>query len=230
MSGTLYGIGVGPGDPELMTLKAIRMIRECDIVMVPGEVPETTVAYNIAQKAVEEDFLEKTVGIHMPMTRDKQLLEEKHKEAVEQVRYYLDQNQNIAYLTLGDPSIYSTYTYIHRQIKDLGYHTEMVSGVTSFAAASARLGEPLVENRQMLHIIPASYKLEEELKLSGTKVLMKAGSQLSKVKELLSNHNQDVVMVECCGMDEEQIYTGVEEIPEKASYYSLLIVKEKEEN
>lgn len=228
MSGVLYGIGVGPGDPELMTLKAVRIIGECDIIMVPGEKPESTVAYKIASQATGTAFLDKTVGIHMPMTKDKKILNEKHKQAVEQVRSYLNQNLKVGFLTLGDPSIYSTYTYIHKQIKALGYETKMVSGVASFSAVSAKLKEPLVENKQMLHIIPASYQIEEELNLPGTKVLMKTGSKLGQVKELLKNHHQEVMMVERCGMEDEYIYYGVEEIPEQASYYSLLIIKEKE--
>lgn len=230
MSGVLYGIGVGPGDPELMTLKAVRLIQQCQIVAVPGEEPKKSVAYKIAAGAVGHEFSDKTIGIPMPMTKDTKVLEEKHKEAAAAICHLLDEGKDVAYLTLGDPSIYSTYTYIHKQIKELGYETQMVSGVTSFAAAAARVGEPLVENRQMLHIIPASYTIEKELEYPGTKVLMKAGTKLSDVKELLAEYPQQITMVERCGMSEEQVYYHVDEIPDEASYYSLLIVKEGEDD
>ena len=87
---------------------------------------------------------------------------------------------------------------------------------------------PLVENRQELHVLPASYDIEESLNLPGTKVLMKAGRKMGEVKRLLTEKGMDAVMVENCGMKNEKIYSGAQEIPEQAGYYSLLVVKEKQ--
>ena len=134
----------------------------------------------------------------------------------------------MVFLTLGDPTVYSTYIYVHKQIAAMGYETEIVSGITSFCAAAARLNIGLVEKAQPLHIIPASYPIEEALKLSGTKVLMKAGKQMKHVKEQMCEAGVRANMVENCGMPDEKVYRSVEEIPETAGYYSLIIAKEEE--
>ena len=108
----------------------------------------------------------------------------------------------------------------------MGYEAEIVSGITSFCAVAARLNIGLVEKAEELHVIPASYQIEEALKLKGTKVLMKAASKMGEVKKMLMECGQDVVMIENCGMPEEHIYHGVDEIPDQASYYSIIVVKE----
>lgn len=110
----------------------------------------------------------------------------------------------------------------------MGYEVEIVSGIPSFCAVAARLNMGLVEKAQPLHVIPASYQIDEALRLPGTKVLMKAGKKMKEVKEKLKAMQADAVMIENCGMEEEQIYRNAEEIPEQAGYYSLIIVKEGE--
>ena len=98
----------------------------------------------------------------------------------------------------------------------------------SFCAAAARLEIPLVENQQELHILPASYGIEERLSLAGTKVLMKTGKKMTLVKEVLKSEDQEAMVVMNCGMDGEKIYRSTEEIPEDAGYFSIVIAKEKE--
>lgn len=227
--GKLFGVGVGPGDPELMTIKAVRLIGESDVVFVPGKVPEETVAYKIAVQAVPELGEKKLIGIDMPMTKEKEILRKSHAEAVETVRSFLDAGCRAVFLTLGDPCIYSTYIYIHRQITELGYETEIVSGIPSFLAVSAKLNEGLVERAEMLHVVPATYQIEEGMQLPGTKVFMKSGKKLGKVKEAILSAGLDGKMIERCGMPGEKIYQAAKDFPEEAGYYSLVIVKEKEE-
>ena len=111
----------------------------------------------------------------------------------------------------------------------MGYDTALVPGVASFCAAAARMDCSLAENREELHILPASYDIEEGLKLPGTKVLMKAGRKLGKVKALLAEKGLEAKMVENCGMEGERIFQSTEEIPEQAGYYSLLVVKDSSE-
>lgn len=227
MAGKLYGIGIGPGDPELLTLKAVRLIRESDVIALPGEKPEETVAYQIAVQAVPELKEKALCAVPMPMTKDPKMLEESHTAAASLVEAHLQEGKQVAFLTLGDPTVYSTYLYVHKRIVAKGYDTEIVSGITSFCAAAARLNLGLVENSEMLHVIPASYQIEEALHLPGTKVLMKAGKKMAQVKELVSELDEKAVMVENCGMPGEKVYLSAEEIPEKSSYYSLIIIKEK---
>lgn len=228
MKGTLYGIGVGPGDPELLTLKALRLIKAADVIALPGEEPKETVAYKIVEGAYKELSEKVLLPVPMPMTKDPELLEKYHSEGAALVKKELDEGKNVAFLTLGDPTVYSTYIYVHKRIKEMGYNTEIISGITSFCAVSAKLDTGLVEKSQMLHVIPASYQVEEALKLSGTKVFMKAGKKMKKVKEAILSSGAQAMMVENCGMPEEKIYKSVEEIPDTAGYYSLIIVEEGE--
>ncbi len=233
MAGKLYGIGVGPGDPELLTLKAVRLIRACPVLAVPGLRKEETAAYQIVAQAIPEISGKECLALDMPMTKDNERLEKSHNKAFEQLRQVMEQGKDIAFLTLGDPCIYSTYLYLHRRAAGAGYETEIINGIPSFCAVSAKLNQGLVEKSQMLHIIPSTYGMEEGLKLSGTRVWMKTGKKLGKLKEKLQaevsdKKGQQVSMVENCGMKEEHIYRELEEIPEHASYYTLMIVKEQE--
>ena len=189
MTGKLYGIGVGPGDPELLTLKAVRIIKECDVIAVPGKEKDETVAYKIVRQAIPEIVEKKCLEIDMPMTKDKEKLAQSHTIAFEKISKVLDSGKNVAFLTLGDPCIYSTYIYVHQKVEQAGYETEIVSGIPSFCAVSARLNQGLVERSEMLHVIPSSYGIEEGMKLSGTRVLMKAGKKIGQVKEQVKKMN-----------------------------------------
>ena len=182
MAGKLYGVGVGPGDPELLTLKALRVIGESDVIAVPGRRPRETVAYRIAAEACKDMGQKELLGIHMPMTKDEDELEKSHEEGIKLLREQLDQGKSVAFLTLGDPTVYSTYIYLHHRAAELGYETEIVSGVPSFCAAAARLNTEIAKKAEQIHIVPASYQVQEALELPGTKILMKAGKQLPKVK------------------------------------------------
>lgn len=226
MSGKLYGVGVGPGDPELLTLKAMRLVREADVIAVPGEDPKESVAYKIVKGAYEKLDEKELMAVPMPMTKDKEVLEKSHAQGTKMVQEELDKGHKVVFLTLGDPTVYSTYLYIHKRICELGYDTEIVSGIPSFCAVSARLNTGLVEKAEPLHVIPASYQIQEALKLPGTKVLMKAGKMMKEVKEQIQELGSKGVMIENCGMPDEKIYRSIEEIPEDAGYYSLIIVKE----
>lgn len=228
MSGTLYGIGVGPGDPELMTLKAVKKITECRVIAVPGRNPEESTAFQIAVKACPEIKTKKLIGLPMPMTKDEKKLRESHAAGAGILREYL-LKEDVAFLTLGDPTVYSTYLYLHKIIKKQGFAAKIISGIPSFCAAAARMETGLAEKDQAIHIIPAAYEVEKWLKLSGTKVFMKAGKQLSQVKEKLSGQKLSGKMVENCGMKDEKLYESIEKIPAQAGYYSLIIVKEQED-
>lgn len=225
-TGKLYGVGVGPGDPELMTLKAVRVIEESQVVAVPGETAGESIAWQIAAKVCKKLPEKEILAVPMPMTKDRERLKASHEAGAAALEKYLDDGKQIAFLTLGDPSVYSTYIYLHKRVEADGYPAELVSGVPSFCAAAARLGIGLAEQAESLHIIPASYSVEHALGLSGTKVLMKAGKKLSAVKAALLSEGKEAVMVENCGMPGEKTYRTAEEIPEHGSYYSIIVVKE----
>jgi len=226
MTGILYGAGVGPGDPELMTLKAVRLIRENEVIALPGAKAQDTVAYQIAVQAVPELAKKTLLSVDMPMTHDQEEMNRNHEKAADLIEAYLKKGQNVVFLTLGDVTIYSTYLYVQKKIIARGYQTELVSGITSFCAAAARTNTSLVEWNEQLHIIPAVHRLDCILDQPGNYVLMKSGKKMQQVKEILAASGKDVVMVENCGMENEHIYHSVEEIPDNAGYYSLIIAKE----
>ena len=165
----------------------------------------------------------------MPMTRDPQVLEQSHQVAAEQIEGYLKEGKSVAFLTLGDPAIYSTYIYVHKKVQQNGFPVEMVPGVPSFCAVAAKLNVSLAEAAQPLHIIPASYQgVEEGLEWSGPKILMKTGRSMKKVKELLDEKGlmDKAKMVQKCGMEGEEIYQSMRDVDENSSYFSVIVVKE----
>ena len=111
MQGKIYGIGVGPGDPELMTLKAVRLIREADVIAIPGKEKETCTAYQIALGAVPEIDEKEIIPVVFPMTKNETVLKESHETAVKSLSALMDQGKTIAFLILGDVTVYSTYGY-----------------------------------------------------------------------------------------------------------------------
>ena len=225
MKGIAYGVGVGPGDPELMTLKAVRLIRENDVIAVPGRIAKETIAYQIAVQAVPELADKELVPVYMPMVKDRKRIDEEHRKGAELLKTYLDQGKNVVFLTLGDPTIYCTFSYLQHYLEADGYQVELVSGITSFCAAAARLGLPLAEWDEPLHIVPAVHKTGDRLEKDGNYVLMKSASHMKEVKELLKASGRKVSAVVNCGMENEAIYLSADEIPDDAGYFSLIIAK-----
>lgn len=225
MMGTMYGIGVGPGDPELMTLRAVKRLRNCQVIAIPHLDKEQCTAYQIAVQAAPEIQEKQCLCLPMPMTKDLEILNTSHENAAQAIIECLKNGEDVGFITLGDVSIYSTALYLMERVARAGYRTVPESGIPSFCAAAARLNLPLVNGAEELHVIPATYQVSDALKLPGVKVLMKTGKQMKAVKEEIRKSGAFAVMVENCGMPGEKIYHSLEEIPDDPGYYSLLIVK-----
>ena len=223
--GIAYGVGVGPGDPELMTLKAIRIIRENDVIAVPGKDYREAVSYKTALSNVPELPEKEIISLYMPMVKDTELLRKEHRKCADIIESFLNKGKNVVYLTIGDPTIYCTFTYLQHILEADGYQTELINGVTSFCSAAARLNIPLAEWDEQLHILPAVHKTDEKLSCSGNYVLMKSASQMKNVKEALKNSGREVCAVENCCMENEKLYRSLDEIPDDAGYFSLIIAK-----
>lgn len=218
-------IGVGPGDPELLTLKAIRLIREADVVAVPGEDPQRSVAYKIAAGAVPEIAKKRLVGISMPMTKDADILAQAHREGAKTLENLADRGLSIAFLTLGDPTIYCTFSYLQHILEIDGYQIELVPGVTSMTAAAARLGISLTEWDEPLHVFPGTLTDKLDWNEEGTYVIMKSASRIKDIKDDLLQCGMQVQAVIDCGMDTERICRSPDDIPEDPGYFTLLIAK-----
>ena len=218
MTGKLYAVGVGPGDPELITLKALKTIKNADCIACPQSHGEPGVAYEIAKAAVPEIISKELLLLKFPMRKDD--LFDAHKKAAEQIIYYLSSGKNIAFLTLGDPGIYSTFFYIAAMIKKQGYEIEVISGITSFSAASAKLKLPLSLGDESLMITSGKYCEFED-----TLVIMKAGKKLKEIKEKAFARNKHIYLVENIGMPDEEVYFDSQSFPDEAGYFSLVIVR-----
>ena len=224
--GIVYGVGVGPGDPELMTLKAIRIIKANDVIAVPGADPKEAVAYRIAVQNVPELEKKELVPLYMPMIRDREAIKSEHRRSADTIEAYLEQGKNVVYITLGDPMIYCTFSYLQHILEADGYTVELVNGISSFCAAAARMNTPLAEWDEQLHIIPAIHMTERDLSYPGNYVLMKSASHMKEVKALLRRSGKTVCAVENCSMPDEKVYRELEEIPDDAGYFSLVIAGE----
>lgn len=227
--GTFYNTGVGPGDPEMITLKAVRMIKENRIIAVPGRSVYESAAFQIALKAVPEIAEKELISLDMPMIRDMDQMKNHHKNAADAVADILDTGENVVFLTLGDPTVYSTGSYILKHLISRGYPGETISGVPSFCAAAASAGISLTEWDQSLHILPASHiSVGSELNDNDTYVFMKAGKKISKIKEHLKNNFTNTVMLENCGMENERIFLSADSIPDDAGYFSIIIADNRQ--
>ena len=231
-TGTLYGVGVGPGDPELMTLQAVRLIKAHEVMALPvrheahdrAELQHSA-AYRIAVQAVPE-LAEKTLlPLLLPMSKDPEVLTASRRRAAEEIAGCLDAGKSVIFLTLGDPTIYSTFGYLERIVKELGYRTRYVSGVTSFCAAAAAAGVPLAERDEALHILPGMYLSCDMPYGDGTRVLMKSGGRLAEIKAGYGQDGALLFAVENCGMPGEHIYSGADEIPDESGYFTVVIAK-----
>ncbi len=223
--GKLYGVGIGPGDKELITLKAVNTIKNADVIALPDSLSGKNRAYEIIKEYIDEKEI---IYLPMPMTKDKEHLKASHESGAELIINYLDKGKNTAFATLGDPSVYSTYMYIHRIVESKGYDVEMIAGVTSFCASAARLNISLCDGAEPLIIIPANYEDNKKLlNLFGNKVLMKSGKKMAKVKQEIEECclTDKTYMVENCGMEEEKIYKDFSMASDESSYFSLIIVK-----
>lgn len=230
--GTFYGVGIGPGDPDLMTIKAMQVISACPVIAAPRTKTGDMIALDIVRKVVP---LGNKEVLAMDFTMDKVAAkrQENYKRNADAAAASLDQGRDVAMITLGDVSIYSTVRYIADELSARGYETKMVPGVTSFSAVAASLGISLTEMDEPLHIIPAVWRNPEDyLDLPGTKVLMKAGHRLADTLDLLSHRNllgKSSLAVNC-GMEHELLIPDLEageDIPEKTNYFTTIIVKDQ---
>ena len=172
--GVFYAVSVGPGDPELLTRQACRVLEACDVIAAPRMKSGRMLALDIAAGAV--DMQGKTVlPLDFTMARDAAVREDSYRTAAAAIKAELAAGRDVAMVNLGDVSVYATAYYMLERIRADGFETVMCPGVTSFCAVAARLGRSLTRMEEPLHILPGSAELDSALALPGTKVIMKSG-------------------------------------------------------
>lgn len=226
--GTFIGVGVGPGDPELLTLKAVRILKNCTVIAAPRTRQGSMLAYDIASQAV--DLSQKTLlPLRFTMSLDAAAREQSYEEAADAVAAHLDEDRDVAMLNLGDPSLFGTHSYIQARLQARGYRCEVCAGITSFCEAAARLGVSLTSLEKPLHILPAGYgNLKENLGLPGSKVIMKASRGLADVKAALheTGRYHSATLAENCSLPGERLSHSLDDVPDDTGYFTTILVSE----
>ena len=222
--GIFYAVSVGPGDPELLTRQACRVLEHCDVVAAPQTGSGRMLALEIAAGAVAMEG--KTIlPLTFTMLRDERAREESYRAAAAAVESELAAGRDVAMVNLGDVSVYATAYYILERVRSDGFEVVMCPGVTSFCAVAARLGRSLTRMDEPLHILPGSAELDSALALPGTKVLMKSGRAICETVDALERHGLAgrAGMVADCGLETEQVYTDLRHLPEEISYFATIV-------
>ncbi len=230
--GKLYGIGIGPGDPGLVTLKAKQILDRVDTIFAPkGSEDGTSCARSIVEAIArgEKHFVELT----FPMTKDRAVLNRYWNSAAKRIASQIRKGRDAAFITIGDPFIYSTYVYLmdtlRRNFPDIDVET--IPGISAFNAASARVNLALVEGDETLAIVPVRKDLKglrETLEGFDTVVLMKVGSKLNKVASLLTEMGlaRKAILISRVGHHDEKVVRDLYNLRDKkAGYLSVIIVK-----
>jgi precorrin-2/cobalt-factor-2 C20-methyltransferase len=187
----LFCVGCGPGDPELLTIRALNLITEADVIFVPtSKLDKPSIALSIVAKYIKETT--KIINLVFPMVKDKDALKDYWKKNTLEISQMVRAGKKTLYLTVGDPSLYSTWIYIHRELKKnhKDIEIEIIPGITSIFAFAAESKLSLVEGNEHLSIVPACYdlnKVKNTVKASDTIVFLKDGRYFDNVIEMLSD-------------------------------------------
>lgn len=233
MRGTFYGIGVGPGDPELLTIKAANILKKVDVIIAPKtEKKEGSVAFNIARPYLRDDV--EIVYQVFPMVRgfagNSGDAWEKNKD---EIIALLDAGKNVAFLTLGDAMFYSTYIYVFRLLEKEGIPIETVPGIPAFVAIGSHLNWPIVEGDDVLSIIPATAgpeRVREAIRTADNVVIMKVYKNFPDIADTLQECGMidKAVMVSRCGLpDEERIDDIAARSRQPVNYLSTVLARKR---
>ena len=224
--GKFYGIGVGVGDPENITVKATKRLDEVDVIVLPeAKSGEGSTAFNIVKEYVKPDV--EQLFLEFPMIKDVEVRKVFRKNNADKINVELEKGKNVAFLTIGDPMTYSTYTYVLEHISD-DVEVETIAGITSFNSIAARLNIPLMIGDEDLKVISVNRKTDiyKEIENNQNLVLMKISRDFEKIKKAIieTGNKENAVIVSDCGKENEVFYWDIESV-EEVPYFSTMILK-----
>ncbi|SMF40070.1 precorrin-2 C(20)-methyltransferase [Pseudobacteriovorax antillogorgiicola] len=235
--GKLYGVGVGPGAPDLLTLRALKVLQSVDVLAIPRPNPwSKSLAWRIAEPNLEDRGDQEKLFLTFPMTKDPDVLVPAWQTAFDEIGERLDQGKNVAFLTQGDCMVYSTFIYLYDHARENWPEVtiEVVPAVSSISAVPSAIGTPLVDGQERVAVLPATYGTEDLKKVLqdfDSVVLMKVGSVMDKVINVLEDEQllEKAVYVERATSNQERIVRDLRSLKnDKCVYFSMVVVNKKE--
>ncbi len=225
MNGTLYGIGLGPGDPELMTLKAHRLIAAARVVAYPTLAGAESFARAIAAQVIPADAVE--IKIDIPMTVARDPAQAAYDTGAAKIAEYLRAGQDVVVLCEGDPFFYGSFMYLFSRLSGQ-FKTEIVPGVTSITACAAVAGMPLSARNEVLTIIPGPLddaEMRARIETAGSVAIMKVGRHLGRIRALLDDMalSARATFIARASLPSQQILP-LERAPDPAPYFSMILM------
>ena len=235
----LIGIGVGPGDVELLTVKAVKAIQNADIIMCPASKEDRpSIALSVVSSIIDKSKNQKIVKLIFPMTKDKDILEDTWRKNAKIMAETVLTGKNVVYLTVGDPFLYSTWIYMHKDLKENypNMDISVIPGIVSMFTFAAKVGVSVAEGAEKVAIIPSCYDLssvKEIAKHSESMIFLKDGRYFDKVIEVLKESGFPDNSIFAIGQDlgtENEIIRKmtlgeVNDSSLTTKYFSILVVK-----
>jgi precorrin-2/cobalt-factor-2 C20-methyltransferase len=225
MTGTLYGVGLGPGAADLMTLRAARLIESARVIAYPSLAGGDSFARTIAADLIADDAQE--IIMDVPMTIERAPAQAAYDQGAAQIAAALDAGQDVVCLCEGDPFFYGSFMYLYARLSDR-YQVEVVPGVTSITACAARAGMPLAARNERLTVLPGplpSDELRSRIDGAESVVIMKVGRHLAKIRGVIDalGLTDRAVYVERATLPQE-VVLPLSQAPEKAPYFSMILL------
>ena len=225
MTGILYGVGVGPGAPDLMTLRAARLIETAHVIAYPTLAGAASFARSIAADLIPAGAVE--IVMDVPMSTEREPAQAAYDAGATQIAAALDQGQDVVCLCEGDPFFYGSFMYLHARLSPR-YRVEIVPGVTSITACAAVAGVPLVARNERLTVLPGPLpeaELRDRIAGAESVVIMKVGRHLPKIRGVIAGLGltDRAVYVERASLP-EQVVLPLANAPDVAPYFSMILL------
>ena len=232
-AGTFIGVGVGPGDPELITMKAFRLIQEADVISFIANEQGASQAKAIAVNALQGVAQKSELPVVMPMSEDRSVANARYDEAAQKIMCLLEEGTSVVFLCEGDPLFFGSFAYLLERIQTQ-YACLVVPGISSVHAASSVLQHPLTMLKESFAVVSGRHsqgELENTLSTHDSVVIMKAGRSREKILNALTAANRfdEAQYVEYIGRENEAIYKQLHDLPAgPGPYFSLFVITKKE--
>lgn len=230
MNGVLYGVGVGPGDPELITLKSLRLIKSTEVIAYPKLKGSKSFARNIIEEFIDLPKVE--IAIEIPMTVNRLPAQRAYNAAAQEISTHLNMGKNVVFLCEGDPFFYGSFMYLHSRLHKK-YSVEIIPGVSSMTACAAMAKKPLAARNEVLTVLPgplSKEELERRLADNNSSAIMKVGRHIKKIKSVIDRLGlmDSSLYIERASLKEQKVLKLID-APEVAPYFSMVLVNKEED-